>query len=405
MPVDVIMPALGVAQDTGTVRRWLKQEGELVAKGAPLLEVETDKATVEIEAPGAGRLVGVTAVEGAPIPVGAVIARIVGVGEAEAVPVPTAAAMLPTIPVPDERSSEPVVPSAAATPDRAPVSEGSSTVRRRLPASPKARLRAQTLGVDLAATTGSGPGGAIVAGDVMAALPGAMASPEGAVPDAHSSSAIWRLMVERTTLAWTTVPHFFLIRHVDVSRLAGWRESYMKRNKTDVTYTDLLIRVMAAALCRHPDLNAQWSQGAVVRGDAVNIGLAVSVEDGLVVPVLHHVDRLSVLDIAQRRRNLVDRARTRNLRPEDLRDGIFTISNLGMHGVDAFAAIINAPQAAILAVGRIADRIVPVAGRPAVRPMMTLTLSCDHRVVTGANAAEFLRTLAALIEEPAGLVE
>jgi pyruvate dehydrogenase E2 component (dihydrolipoamide acetyltransferase) len=221
-------------------------------------------------------------------------------------------------------------------------------------------------------------------------------------------SATWRLMAERVTQSWTSVPHFYLFRTVDAGRLVAWHESARRRwghQDAKITYTDLLVRLVAAALRAHPRLNAAFVDGAISLNDAVNVGLAVAVEDGLVVPVVQRADELGLREIAARRQDLVARAQAGRLRPEDVRGGTFTLSNLGMYGVDSFSAIINPPQAAILAAGRIAERVVPVDGRPAVRSMMDLTLSCDHRVVDGARGAQFLATLAELIEEPLALVE
>ena len=252
--------------------------------------------------------------------------------------------------------------------------------------------------MDLAAlagsvATGSGPGGAILASDVLAA--------QGAMP----MSTTWRLMAERTTQTWTTVPHVFLFRDVDANRLVAWHEQHAKRFDAEITYSDLLVKLVAAALRVHPRVNAQWKDGAVIPNPAINIGLAVATDEGLVVPVIHSADGLSLNEIAKRRTDLVARARAGKLRPDDLRGGTFTISNLGMFAVDGFTAIINAPQAAILAVGRIAQRVVPIDGVPAVRPMLTLSLSCDHRVVDGARGAQFLETLAGLVEDPLGVLE
>jgi pyruvate dehydrogenase E2 component (dihydrolipoamide acetyltransferase) len=192
---------------------------------------------------------------------------------------------------------------------------------------------------------------------------------------------------------------------VDAGRLAGWRDSLRRRDGYErVTHTDLLVKLCAAALREHPRVNASWRDGELGPNEAVNIGIAVAIEDGLVVPVVHGADELGIDEIAARRADLVAAAREGRLSPKDVGGGTFTISNLGMHGVDAFLAIVNEPQAAILAVGRIADRVVAVDGRPEVRPTMTLALSFDHRVVDGARGAEFLDTLASLVEEPAGLV-
>lgn len=367
MATNIIMPALGMAQETGKVLRWLKAEGEAVKQGEPLLEIETDKANVELEAPASGVLAAVAAAAGDTVPVGQVIGLILAAGEA-----PGHAA----------------APKAVRPPDSG-----------RIAASPKARRLARERGVDLATVagsipTGSGPGGAILAADLQAAQ-----SP------AAPMSATWRLMAERTAQSWTTVPHFFLFREVDAGRLVAWRAHHEQRASVEVTYSDLLVKLTAAALQKHPRVNARWENGAVIFNSAINIGLAVAIDDGLVVTVIHGADGLSVDDIAARRADLVTRARAGKLRPDDLRGGTFTISNLGMHAVDGFVAIVNTPQAAILAVGRIVQRVVPVGGAPAIRPILALSLSCDHRIVDGARGAQFLETLATLIEDPLGVLE
>ena len=197
-------------------------------------------------------------------------------------------------------------------------------------------------------------------------------------------------MAERMTASWTSAPHFYLVREVTVSRLVTWRERASKQTGARITYTDLLVRLVAATLAQHPRVNASWKDGTIVQHAEINIGLAVAIDDGLVVPVLHRADTLSLAEIAARREDLVTRAQAGKLRPADIQGGSFTISNLGMYGVDAFNAIVNPPQAAILAVGRIADRVVAVGGQPAVQPTMVLTLSCDHRALDGARAAQFL---------------
>jgi pyruvate dehydrogenase E2 component (dihydrolipoamide acetyltransferase) len=214
----------------------------------------------------------------------------------------------------------------------------------------------------------------------------------------------WRIMAQRTTQSWTSVPHFYLVREVNASRLITWREHILKRSAEKVTYTDLLVKIAAAALRMHPRLNVSWSEGNITLKQEVHIGLAVAIEEGLVVPVIHRADTLSLGEIARQRMELTAKAQAGKLRPQDISDGTFTISNLGMYNVDAFNAIINQPQAAILAVGRISERVVPVHSQPAVQPMMVLTLSCDHRAVDGARGAQFLDTIATLIEEPLGLL-
>ncbi|TMF44889.1 MAG: 2-oxo acid dehydrogenase subunit E2 [Chloroflexi bacterium] len=287
-------------------------------------------------------------------------------------------------------------------------------------ASPKARRLSSEQGKDLAAIKGSGPGGAVLAADVLAAgaLNVAPAAEEtaGFVPVTEQPAAMvngageltlsntWRIMAERTTQSWTNVPHFYLAREVNASRLITWRQQLLKRSTGNVTYTDQLVKIVAAALRMHPRLNASWSEGKVILKQEVHVGLAVAIEEGLVVPVIHQADTLSLGEIARQRTELVAKAQAGKLRPVDISGGTFTISNLGMYNVDAFNAIIHQPQAAILAVGRIAERVVPVNGQPAVQPMMVLTLSCDHRAVDGARGAQFLDTISSYIEEPLGLL-
>jgi pyruvate dehydrogenase E2 component (dihydrolipoamide acetyltransferase) len=287
---------------------------------------------------------------------------------------------------------------------------------RLMMASPKARRLAAEQGKDLAVITGTGPGGAVLAADVLAATVQApLATEEVAevIAATETSAATaneltlgntWRIMAQRTTQSWTSVPHFYLVREVNASRLITWREQILKRPTEKVTYTDLLVKIVAAALRMHPRLNASWSEGTITLKQEVHIGLAVAIEEGLVVPVIHEADTLSLGQLARQRRELTAKAQAGRLRPQDISDGTFTISNLGMYNVDAFNAIINQPQAAILAVGRISERVVPVHSQPAVQPMMVLTLSCDHRAVDGARGAQFLDTIATLIEEPLGLL-
>ena len=215
-------------------------------------------------------------------------------------------------------------------------------------------------------------------------------------------------MAERMTTSWTTVPHFYLVREVAASGLVEMRARLAplveKRGGIKPTYTDLLVKIVAAVLREHPRVNASWADGTIRLNDEINVGLATAIDDGLIVPVIHRADALGIGEIAARRKDIVERAGAGKLKPADITGGTFTLTNLGMYNIDAFNAIINAPQAAILAVGRIADRVVAVDGQPAVRPMLTLTLSSDHRVVDGARAAKFLDDVARLIEEPWGLL-
>jgi pyruvate dehydrogenase E2 component (dihydrolipoamide acetyltransferase) len=401
VPVEVIMPALGMAQDTGKVVRWLKAEGDAVTKGEPLLEVETDKVTVEIESPAEGTLGPLLAGEDEEVPVGQAISHVLAPGESA-----------------PERAASPALaaaaaPAAGATPAVAPdttAAEADAPVSRRKLASPKARRIAAELGLDIESLAGSGPNGAVVAADVEAAE-ATNGAPAVAAPAAPSPAGVpevgtvWRVMAERTTQSWQSVPHFYLHRAVDASRLLSWRAIARTRPGGEkITPTDLLVRVAAEALRRHPGVNASWRDGAIVPSERVNVAIAVATESGLVVPVIHEADTLALPEIAARRIEIVGRARENKLRPDDVSGGTFTISNLGMYGVDSFDAIVNAPQAAILAVGRIGERVVAVDSQPAVRPVLELSVSFDHRAVDGARGAEFLQTLGDLIEEPAGLI-
>ncbi|HET9906359.1 MAG TPA: dihydrolipoamide acetyltransferase family protein, partial [Anaerolineales bacterium] len=271
----------------------------------------------------------------------------------------------------------------------------------RILASPKARRLAQERGLDLKSISGSGPDGAVLAIDLPAESP----SPVGrGIRGEGEISRIWRVMADRLSEAWRTIPHFYLMREVNASRFVAWRETAQKNSAEKITYTDLMVKLTAAALKRYPRVNASWQNDNIVLNSDINIGLAVAVEDGLLVPVIHQADGMNLSQLASRRAEIVRRAKDNKLSLDDLNGGTFTISNLGMYGVDAFNAIVNPPQAAILAVSRIADRVVAVNGQPAVQPMMTLSLSCDHRVVDGARGAEFLQALADLIEEPLQLL-
>jgi pyruvate dehydrogenase E2 component (dihydrolipoamide acetyltransferase) len=280
----------------------------------------------------------------------------------------------------------------------------------RVLASPKARRLAQEQGLSLATIMGSGPDGAVLAADVLGAAstvqtsdPAPAATP--VTEQTEPTSRMWRVMAQRLTESWQTIPHFYLEREVNAAKLMHWWQGSMARVSDKVTLTDLLVKIVATALRQHPRANASWRDGTIILNEAVNVGLAVAVEDGLLVPVIHQADRLDLAALSERRQVVVERARSGKVQPDDLQGGTFTISNLGMFGVDAFKAIVNPPQAAILAVGRIADRIVPVDGQPGVQPMMTLTLSCDHRVVDGVRAAQFLQSIVRFIEEPLALLD
>jgi len=380
MAVSVVMPALELAQETGKVLVWIKKEGDKVAKGEPLLEIETDKVSFELEAQADGILAGVRSHAGDVVPVGQIIAWLVGPGEQPPVESDTVSRGMAEQARPMTAAS---APSAAAPASSPRTTAGGPRI------SPKARRIAEEKGVDITKITGTGPDGQITGDDVLKAA-------EAPAP-AESLSAIARLMAERTTQSWTTVPHFFLARDVDASALNAAREQ-LGREK--FTHTDFLIALVARTLLDHPKMNASWTGSAIRLNPAVNISLAIAVPEGVVGAVIPNAATATIAEIATQRKDLAERAKSGRLRPTDIAGGTFTISNLGMFGIDAFSAIITPPQAAVLAVGRIADRVVAVNGQPAVRPIMTITLSSDHRVVDGAQAAAFLNDLAAALENP-----
>ena len=378
------MPALEMAQETGKLISWLKKEGDSVAKGQPLLEIETDKAVMEIESPSDGILAGITVNPGTDVPVGQTIAWILAPGE-----------MVPreSSPVQTGRMSTTQSSTAPSLPKPAPVRPATHNVRT----SPKARRLAVERGVDLATIVGSGPDGEILASDILANSD----KPEN--QPAASLSAIARLMAERTTQSWITVPHFFVVLEVDATALKQGRDrlapAIENAHGVKLTYTDLLVAVVARVLAKHPRVNSSWAGDAIRENPDVNISLAMAVEDGVVAPVIPAANKATPGEIALKRQDLAQRARSGKLRPQELSGGTFTLSNLGMFGIDAFTAIITPPQAAILAVGKIGDRVISVEGVPAVCPMMTMTLSSDHRVIDGARAAAFMRDLARAIED------
>jgi pyruvate dehydrogenase E2 component (dihydrolipoamide acetyltransferase) len=399
MAISIVMPALEMAQETGKIISWLKKEGDSIAKGEPLAEIETDKVVLELEATADGVLAGVKAAPGDVVQVGKTIAWIVAPGEKPPVEADSGAPAARTM---TEQSKQALAssPGAAAQPPGAPKVEAK--------VSPKARRMAQELGVDLSNVVGTGPGGVISGEDVQRAaevqksaaqkttpapVTNAAPTPSPAAPmptGAPTLSSIARLMAERTAQSWTTAPHFFLVREIDASGLMAARE---KHGKT-ITHTDLLVALVARTLAKHPKMNASWTGSAIQFNPHVNISIAIAVKDGVVGAVIPNADTATLAAISTRRQDLAERARAGRLHPPDVTGGTFTISNLGMFGVDAFSAIITPPQAAVLAVGRIVDRVVPVNGLIGIRPILTMTLSSDHRVVDGAQAAAFLKDVA-----------
>jgi len=420
MAVSVVMPALEMAQETGKLVSWKKKEGEQVKKGEMLLEVETDKAVVEIEAGGDGVLSGVTAKVGDVVPVGQTIAWLLKSGES----LPTGGQQAQTGRKMDSAPAAAAAAAAPAVPE--PVSVAGAKI------SPKARRLAREHGVDITKLKGSGLGGEILADDILkvaqaasgpAPVPSASAPgpakagpsdapvaarpatpPPVAAGPADAVSSIGRIMAERTTQSWTTVPHFFVARDVDATALNAMREGLIpvieKSHGVKITHTDVMVSAVARALKQFPRMNGSWVNNAVSLNADINVALAMAVENAVVTAVIRNADKLPLGAIAKQRKELAERAKANKLQPADISGATFTISNLGMFGVDAFTAIIVPPQAGILAVGAIADRVVAVDGMIGIRPMVTLTLSSDHRIIDGARAAQFMQEVVGTLSDP-----
>ena len=387
MATEVIMPALSPAQKTGILIEWFKEEGDLIEKGELLMEVETDKANVEVEATTTGILANITVNLGDEIPVGKVIALILADGESA--PESNKEYSSTELKVSEEDTAQ------LQTTISNPLDPSANLPTNKIVASPKVRQYANKEGIDLSFIKGSGPNGVILMEDVLVN----QSSTETEENDIPTSKG-WRLMADRLTESWSSAPHFNLVRHLDVSNLVTYKKQVQEKNSNRLTYTDLLIKLVSITLKEHPRINASWIDNKIVKNSEINVGLAVDFDGGLIVPVIHKTDELSLGEITNRRKDLITRTQAGKLRSGDLDRGTFTISNLGMFDVDSFNAIINPPQAAILAVGRIVDKVVPVDGLPEVRPILTLNLSFDHRVVDGVRGAEFLQTLSNLIENP-----
>jgi pyruvate dehydrogenase E2 component (dihydrolipoamide acetyltransferase) len=402
MANEVKLPRLGQGMEAGTVTRWLKSEGDQVAKGEPLYEIDTDKVTQEVESDFAGVLLKIALAEGE-APVGQTIAWIGEPGEeiaAAAVeePAPKAEKEAPPEPMPGTA----VPGTVSATPPVGAENGG------RIKASPLARRLARERGIDLATLRGTGPEGRIVAEDVERGVVAGPSAPVAApVPVAVGEveriplTNVRKTIARRLTAAWQA-PVFQLTLSADMTRANALVAKARELNPDiRVTVTDVLTKVCASALMRHRDVNVAFDDDALLRFPSANVGIAVAAPQGLVVPVLRSVERRSLAELARARGEAVERARSNKLTAEDLDGGTFTISNLGMFGIEQFVAVLNPPQAAILAVGSTEDRVVVVDGEIGSRPMMTLTLTVDHRAVDGAEGADFLRTVKQFLEEPA----
>ena len=405
MAYPVIMPKTGMAMEEGTILRWLKKEGEPVAKGEILLEIETDKTSMEVEAEADGRLLRILRQAGEVVPVTQTIAWIGQPGEPWSEGGGVTAAAAP---------AGPAAVAVEAAPKAAPTTPGFTTaVPGKVPATPAARRRAGELGVPLAGVAGSGAFGAVRLRDLEAAGTRTAAPATGAPPTAPGTTAagavrplagLRKAIADKMVRSWQ-VPSPTLLTRADVTELAETRRALNAGGDLKITFTDLVIKAAAAALREHPLLNSSIAGEQIVLHDAINVGMAVALEDGLVVPVLHQADTLNLRQIAERTRELAALARERRLTREQSTGGTFTVSNLGMYGITAFTPLINVPESAILGVGAVEEVLRFDDHRQVVaRQVLELSLTHDHRHIDGAPAALFLQTVRRLLENPLALL-
>jgi len=422
MATKVHMEALSPTMEEGQLVQWLKSEGDEVASGDILAEIETDKATMELVARGDGILRKIFLGAGGTAEVGAVIAVIASSeedisdirgagGGGVATDVPTGGAetetdvAAPSPPLPAETSVPPIAVAEAA-----PVNASGGRVK----ASPLARRLAEDMGVDLSLVQGSGPGGRVVKRDVEAARAAGVSAPSVTAwtPDEAEyedvpTSQMRKTIAKRLATSIGPVPTFYLTVDVDMSRVLEARKSInamLEKEGLKVSINDILLKAVAGALRRHPNCNAQWHDGFVRRFNAIHLGVAVAIEGGLITPIVRNAHAKGIAQIGAEVRELAARARERKLMPDEYTGSTFSVSNLGMFGIHEFTAIINPPEAGILAVGSIEETPVVVDGAVVVRPRMRITMSCDHRVIDGAQGSRFLQTLKAMLEEPTAIL-
>jgi pyruvate dehydrogenase E2 component (dihydrolipoamide acetyltransferase) len=412
MPLEVILPRVDMDMATGKISKWFVKEGETVAKGAPIFEIETDKAAMEVESPGDGVIRNITASEGIDIPVGTPVAFIYGEGEKVSLaPAPQLAKPAEAAPVRREIVIAPAIPTIETKPIT------SSGLPR---ATPLARRLARERGLSLPAINGSGPRGRIQAEDVKNHRIPEVPVPRPPAADVSSLyqqgsydieplSGMRRIIAERLVQSKQTVPHFYLTLACDLTELLRIRErlneraprSADKQPAWKLSINDFVIKALALALQRVPSANVTWTDAGILKHHASDVGVAVAVEGGLFTPVIRSAETKSLSQISLEMKDLAARARARRLTPSEYQGGTTAVSNLGMYGIEQFAAIINPPQATILAVGAGIERPAAVKGKLVLRTEMTCTLSCDHRAVDGALGAELLAAFKLFIEEPA----
>ncbi|HAC06579.1 MAG TPA: pyruvate dehydrogenase complex dihydrolipoamide acetyltransferase [Gemmatimonadetes bacterium] len=435
MATKVHMEALSPTMEEGQLVQWLKAEGDDIANGDILAEIETDKATMELVARGEGVLRKIFLTAGGTAEVGSVIGVIAGADEdisgiagvsgggATAAPTAPPEALAEVAPMPAAQTlPAPEAPAVSAPATSAPATTAAATLPAsaanggRVKASPLARRLAEEMGVDIARVPGSGPGGRVVKRDVEAAKASGVAAPvdtpatwasDGAEYEDIPTSQMRKAIAKRLVTSIGPVPTFYLTVDVDMARVIEARKSInamLEKDGMRVSINDILLKAIAAALRQHPNCNAQWHDGFVRRFNAVHLGVAVAIEDGLITPVIKNAHAKGIAQISAEVRELAGRAREKKLMPDEYTGSTFTVSNLGMLGIHEFTAIINPPESGILAVGGIVETPVVVDGEVTVRPRMRITMSCDHRVIDGAQGARFLQTLQGMLEEPTAIL-
>jgi pyruvate dehydrogenase E2 component (dihydrolipoamide acetyltransferase) len=433
MATNILMPALSPTMTEGKLSRWLKKEGEEVKSGDVLAEIETDKATMEVEAVDEGFLSKIVVPDGTDgVAVNAVIAILTDkAGEKVDAPgaTPKAAPTDTSVETPKQPPKDTPSPVEAKSP--AAAANGHDDRGERIFASPLARRMAKQAGIELSAMKGSGPNGRIVKADVEAgagkapapkaeAAPApAVAAPKPVAPQQQtitaphtkiSNSSMRKIIAKRLLESKQTVPHFYLTSNIEIDALLKLRADLNAKSAKEgpgafkLSVNDLIIKACAVAVRRHPNVNSTYTEEAIIQYTDVDISIAVAIPDGLITPIIRKADQLGLAAISNAMKDLGARAKTGKLKPEEFQGGGFSISNLGMFGIPEFSAIINPPQSAILAVGAGEPRAVVKNGAIAIATIMTVTLSCDHRVVDGALGAEFLSTLKSIIEDPLSLM-
>ncbi len=413
MPTEVIMPQMGFDMVEGTVIRWLKAEGDEVARGEPIVEIETDKATVEVEAFASGVLRKIAAEEGSTVPVGQIIGIIASVGEdipevETPVTVPSTIDKPTVVKAPSEPAGDKEAPAVDA-PAEAEAKED------RVLASPIARRLAEEKGIDLALVSGTGPRGRITKEDILAFESAPEAAPTAPPPTAPAPSGevqnielsrMRKTIARRMTQSKQEMPHFYVTSSIDMGRAVAMRQELIELWEGDVrvTVNDLIVKATALALQRHPNHNAYYDDGVIKQNSVINVGIAVALDDGLIAPAILDCGNKSLKEIALASRDLVSRAKGGVLKPEEYTSATIAVSNLGMFDVDSFIAIINPMQCASVAVGSVQEQAVVLDGEIVVANIMQATISADHRVVNGAETAQFLNEIKGFLERPSSLL-